>query len=199
MLEGLFRNTYEKAVISPLLRIPVVHRCNPLMLTMAGCVIGMSFAPLIILGWKWSALGALALSGFLDTLDGSVSRFQSSSSAKGAVWDIVCDRIVEFSVVLGLYFVDPVHRGFLTIGMLGSILLCITSFLVVGIFSENRSSGVKKSFHYSPGFIERAEAFLFWGAMAVAPHAFAALSCIFIALVAMTTAVRLFQFTKHSG
>lgn len=198
MLEGLCRNTYEKILISPLLKIPAVNRCRPIAITAAACLTGISFAPIIVAGWKWAALGALLLSGFLDTLDGSLSRFQNSASSKGAVWDIVCDRIVEFSVLFGLYSVDPSNRGLLTIGMLGSILLCITSFLVVGIFSENTSNGIKKSFHYSPGLIERAEAFLIWGAMALVPMAFAPLSCIFIVLVLITTAVRLWQFTQHA-
>lgn len=198
MLEGLCRNTYEKSLISPLLKIPAVNRCRPIAITIAGCLIGISFAPLIIAGWTWAALGALLLSGFLDTLDGSLSRFQNSASSKGAVWDIVCDRIVEFSILFGLYWVDPDYRGHLTIGMLGSILLCITSFLVVGIFSEKTTNGIKKSFHYSPGLIERAEAFLIWGVMAWAPKAFFHLSCVFIILVLITTGVRLWQFTKHN-
>lgn len=194
MLESLCRDTYEKTVVSTLLKVPAVQRCKPLAITTAACLIGVAFCPLLFFGWKWIALAALFLSGFLDTLDGAVSRYQNSSSAIGAVWDIVCDRIVEFSVLLGLYWVDPENRGLLTIGMLGSVLLCISSFLVVGIFSENQSPELKKSFHYSPGLIERAEAFLFWTVMVLVPQAFFALSCIFIALVLATTLLRLFQF-----
>lgn len=69
------------------------------------------------------------------------------------------DRVVEFVVVLALWFVAPQQRGLWCLLMLGSMLLCITSFLVVGIFSENQS---QKSFHYSSGLMERAEAFSFF-------------------------------------
>ena len=79
--------------------------------------------------------------------------------------------------------------------MLGSILLCVTSFLVVGIFSENSS---KKGFYYSPGLIERLEAFIFFICMLVLPMYFEALSIIFTILVVMTTVIRVMQFRTQS-
>ncbi|NCT57292.1 MAG: hypothetical protein GW760_06250 [Legionella sp.] len=72
--------------------------------------------------------------------------------------DITTDRFVEFVVLLALWSVSPQERGFCAILMLGSILLCITSFLIVGIFTANDSD---KGFRYSPGIMERAEAFSF--------------------------------------
>ena len=77
--------------------------------------------------------------------------------------------------------------------MLGSILLCITSFLVVGIFTPNHSS---KSFHYSPGLIERAEAFLFFIVMIFVPYYFTFFAFLFATLVALTALIRLWQFSK---
>ncbi len=198
MLEGLFRNTYQKTMIEPLLKIPAVQKLNPLAVTFSACVIGICFLPLLYVGWKWAAIGALVISGFLDTLDGSLARFQDSSSPKGAVWDIVCDRAVEFSIILGLYLQVPQQRGLLSLIMLGSILLCITSFLVVGIFTENQGSS-EKSFHYSPGIMERAEAFVFFIAMVLLPQAFVLLSSLFIGLVLMTTLIRLIQFSLRSS
>ena len=78
--------------------------------------------------------------------------------------------------------------------MLGSMLLCITSFLVVGIFVANDSH---KSFHYNPGIMERAEAFIFFIAMMLWPSAFVGLAMLFSLLVTLTAIIRLTQFYKQ--
>lgn len=197
MLEGLFRDTYQKTVIEPLLKFPAIQKLKPLTVTYTACLVGVCFLPFLYMGWKWAAITALVLSGFLDTLDGSLARLQNASSPKGAVWDIVCDRTVEFSIILGLFLQVPEQRALLSLNMLGSILLCITSFLVVGIFTGNEGNS-GKSFHYSPGIMERAEAFIFFIAMVLLPDAFVPLSSLFISLVLLTTLIRLVQFSiKH--
>lgn len=77
--------------------------------------------------------------------------------------------------------------------MLTSILLCVTSFLVVGIFTEKQT---EKSFYYSPGLIERGEAFFFFILMILFPSYFVLLSSLFILLVLLTTAIRVVQFAN---
>lgn len=44
----------------------------------------------------------LWISGYLDTVDGTMARQQRQSSAWGTVQDITFDRIVELSVIVGL-------------------------------------------------------------------------------------------------
>lgn len=46
----------------------------------------------------------------------------------GTILDIIFDRIVEFAIIFGLFTVDPVHRAGIALFMLGSILICVTSF-----------------------------------------------------------------------
>jgi phosphatidylglycerophosphate synthase len=149
--------------------------------------------PLLVFGWSKWALTALLFSGFLDTIDGSLARHTQRASSQGAALDICCDRLVEFSIVLGLYLVDPVTRGFDTLLMLGSVLLCVTTFLVAGIFSEQSSY---KSFYYSPGLIERTEAFILFFAMIAWPSQFYWLAPLFTLLVMLTAAIRLWQFSR---
>ena len=93
-----------------------------------------------------------------------------------------------------MWLVDPVHRALWCFLMLGSMLLCITSFLVVGIFVANDSH---KSFHYNPGIMERAEAFIFFIAMMLWPSAFVGLAMLFSLLVTLTAIIRLTQFYKQ--
>lgn len=191
MIEGHYRQIYQTFCVEPFL--PVCKKIRPENFTLLACLFGMMTFPMLALGYQWIPFILLLVSGFLDTLDGSLARYQNKSSAKGAVLDIVSDRIVEFSVVFGLYFFDPGLRGFASLLMLGSILLCVTTFLVVGIFTENNSS---KGFYYSPGIMERAEAFIFFFLMILFPSYFIPLAIIFSSLTFFTAFFRLWQFVS---
>lgn len=191
MIDSYYRQVYQKVCVAPIL--PFFNRLSPQTLTLSSCLLGLTVCPLIIFGFPWIAFFGLLLSGFLDTLDGSLARYLNLVSSKGAALDIVCDRIVEFAVIIGLFFVDANARAFPSILMLGSILLCITTFLIVGIFVENQSV---KSFFYSPGLIERGEAFLFFSIMILFPSAFFIAAYLFSALTLFTAIFRLWEFMK---
>ncbi len=191
MIDSYGRNIYQKALITPLL--PFFSRISPSTITLFAVISGMIVCPMLAFQWSYSAFAFLMLSGFLDTLDGSVARFQNRTTPFGAAFDITGDRIVEFSVILGLYLFNPEARGLSCILMLGSILICVTSFLVVGIFTQNNT---EKSFYYSPGLIERAEAFIFFGIMILFPSAFLIISSIFYVLVLFTALTRLYQLKQ---
>jgi archaetidylinositol phosphate synthase len=191
MIDSYYRQYYQKICIEPIL--PFFNQLSPQILTLAGCLSGLIVCPLLIFGFPWIAFLALLLSGFMDTLDGSLARYLKQMSAKGAALDIICDRIVEFAVILGLFFVDVNVRALPALLMLGSILLCVTSFLVVGIFTENQST---KSFFYSPGLIERSEAFIFFSILILFPSTFIVASYCFTALTCFTAFIRLREFIK---
>lgn len=179
MIDSYGRSLYQKALVDRLL--PVFSTLLPITLT--------SFALF------FCACGMLVVSGFLDTMDGSVARLKNQTSPFGAALDITSDRIVEFSVIFGLYFFDPENRALSCFLMLGSILFCVTSFLVVGIFTQNSS---EKSFHYSLGLMERAEAFIFSSFLILLPGYFIPKSTLFSGLVFLTGVYRLRQFKKST-
>jgi archaetidylinositol phosphate synthase len=192
MIDSYYRQAYQKVCVEPIL--PFFNRLSPQTLTLSSCLLGLIVCPLVIFDFPWIAFLALLLSGFLDTLDGSLARYLNLVSSKGAALDIVCDRIVEFAVSIGLFFVDANARAFPSLIMLGSILLCITTFLVVGIFVENQSM---KSFFYSPGLIERGEAFIFFSIMILFPSTFMVAAYLFSALTFFTAIFRLWEFMKR--
>jgi phosphatidylglycerophosphate synthase len=192
MLEQILRPHYQRALVDPLVSY-LPHRISPLLVTWLSGFIGLLFIPFLLLNRPFIAIGCLLISGYLDTLDGSLARFQNKTSDFGSVLDIIMDRLVEFAVIFSLYLFNPPQRALFVILMLGSILLCITSFLVVGIFTNNNSY---KSFHYSPGLMERAEAFLFFIAMTLMPHYFNQLASLFCCLVCWTAIIRLVEFKK---
>lgn len=191
MIDSYYRKAYQNVCVDPLL--PFFCRLSPQTVTLSSCLVGFVVCPLIIFDFPWIAFLALLVSGFLDTLDGSLARYLHRITSKGAALDIVCDRLVEFAVILGLFFVDTSIRALPSLIMLGSILLCVTTFLVVGIFVENQST---KSFFYSPGLIERGEAFVFFSIMIVFPSTFIVLAYLFSALTFLTAIFRLWEFMK---
>lgn len=193
MLEQSIRNPYQIWLVDPVARW-IGYHLSPITITILSGIIGLIFIPLIAEGYSLSAIIVLLISGYLDTLDGTLARFQKTNSDVGSLLDLMTDRVVEFAAVLGFYLLDPTHHALAAILMLGSMLICITSFLAVGIFTANDSH---KSFHYSPGLMERAEAFIFFIVMSLVPSAFVQLAYIFSALVLLTAILRIYQFIQQ--
>lgn len=191
MIDSYGRTLYQKVIVNPLL--PLFAHFSPTTVTCFALVAGISVLPLLALKYPGYAFAMLLISGFFDTLDGSLARFKNQTTPFGAVFDITGDRVVEFSVILGLYLFHPEERSLSCLMMLGSILFCVTSFLVVGIFTQNQ---MERSFHYSPGLIERAEAFIFFSIMILFPTIFFPVSYLFSGLVFLTGLARLWQFRR---
>ena len=196
MLETYCRPLYQKIAVNRVaLWLSNQGLVKPYQVSLAALILGLC-VPVALVGHQpLLASVLLLLSGYCDTLDGSLARCGEQSSPNGTVLDILCDRTVEFAVMLGLFLQAPESRGIWVIGMLGATLLCVTSFLVVGIFSENAS---QKSFHYSPGLIERAEAFLFFLMMLWMPSQFSGLALLYIVLVTGTAVYRAHQFMRQN-
>lgn len=193
MIDSYFRQPFQQYLVDPIARRYFVNRpANAI--TALACVSGLLVAPFLMFSMKLVALCMLAISGYLDVLDGTLARLQGASSAVGTVLDIVSDRIVEFAVVLGLYLAGPDLRAGTCLLMLGSMYICVTSFLVVGIFTENDS---EKGFHYSPGLIERGETFLFFALMILFPAYFNPIVVLYTLLVFSTAMIRVIQFVKQ--
>lgn len=192
MLEGYFRPAYQRYLVNPLAEsLATYTKINPHSITLISILFGIISSVCIMTGENSVACIFLLLSGYCDTLDGTLARIKKSSSMQGAVIDIVGDRIVEIAVIFGLFCVEPNSRAYASFWMLASSLICITSFLVVGIFSANQS---KKSFHYSPGLMERPEAFIFFVTMILVPNLFFLLAWVYTALVCFTAVYRISEF-----
>lgn len=195
MLEQKYRHHYQKIFITPILK--VACKFSPTAITVLSGIVGLLVIPAVYFHYPWLAVFILALSGYLDTLDGSVARACDSSSQLGGALDIVMDRIVESAVIFALYLVDPSH-GIACFLMLFANLICITSFLVVGIFVEQNSN---KSFFYHNGLIERAEAFIFYALMIILPGLFTPLAYAYIVLVLLSAFLhlRFFHFWQKDN
>lgn len=190
MLETYIRPSYQRLLVDPVAGA-LGKRISAVQLTLLSGIAGFLILPCLYVGAKIAAIVLLLFSGYLDTLDGTLARLTQQACDWGSVLDITTDRFVEFIVIFALWMIAPEVRSFWIIMMLGSILLCITSFLVVGIFTANES---EKGFYYSPGIMERAEAFAFFIAMILWPAYFSMLAFFFSLLVLLTAIIRLKQF-----
>jgi phosphatidylglycerophosphate synthase len=190
MIESYVRPIYQKIFCDPLARV-LGKNVSPNLITLTGTLVGLAIIPALYYDFINLALALLMITGIFDTLDGTVARLFQKDSSLGTVFDIIGDRIVEFSIVLGLFLISPETRALGCLLMLGSILICVTSFLVIGIFSKNES---QKGFHYSPGLMERPEAFLFFAAMMLLPTLFSELAFLFTFLVFLTAVIRVLEF-----
>jgi archaetidylinositol phosphate synthase len=192
MIDSYFRAPWQTLLIDRVAGLCALLKLKPHHLTILALILGMAALPALYWHYSWLAVFLLLASGLLDAADGTLARKLGLSSDAGCILDILADRSVEFAVVIGLYLYAP-ERGFLLLILLGSFYLCVTTFLLSGIFERNLS---KKSFHYSPGLIERAETFIYFPIVIIFEETFFWGTIIFATLVFFTAFKRFFEMLR---
>lgn len=194
MLEQYCRQGYQTMLVDPVAKVlPLIIK--PVHVTLFAGLAGVLMLPVLLMGYPVLSICLLLLSGYADTLDGTLARLRHQAGMMGSVLDILVDRLVESTVVVALFLLDPSVRGLMALLMLGSMLLCVTSFLVVGVFTPNNGA---KGFYYSAGMVERAEAFIMFILMIMLPSYFQLLSVVFVMLVLLTTIIRVLEFARYA-
>ena len=194
MIDSHFRGLWQRIFFDRLALFCARYSLLPHHLTILALILGLLCLPALYFHERLLAVIVLILSGILDATDGTLARKLKRSSNSGAILDIACDRAVEAAVVLGLYLYDPLNRGLLCLLLLSSFYLCVTTFLLSGIFSANTSN---KSFHYNAGLIERTETFIFFPIVILWDKAFFWASIVFMTLVFLTAFLRLREMLKQ--
>lgn len=193
MIEAHLRPLYQTICVDPIAsRYGRYFSAN--FVTLLAFLTGLAIFPCLVFHQNFLAILFLIMTGYFDTLDGTVARYRNQTSDLGTMLDIMSDRFIEVSIVMGLFMVNPATRAMMSLCMISSILMCVTSFLVVGIFSANDSN---KGFYYSPGLMERAEAFLLFALMIIFESHFKSLSIMFSALVMLTAMIRILEFASN--
>jgi len=168
-------------------------------LTVIGLIIGLASALLILFSefssWTFGfiicSMVLMFVSFFFDVLDGAVARLEKPS-VFGGILDIFCDRTVEVSIIMALISTDPSTLMWPGIFSLGSIILCITMFLIIGgSVKEIDLEDSKKVIYYRHGLMERSETLIFLLLITIlVPWRFILLM-IFAILVLITALLRL--------
>jgi phosphatidylglycerophosphate synthase len=155
-------------------------------------IIGSFAALLVYLELPLIAVTLLWISGFLDSVDGSIARKNNNASSWGTVLDITFDRIVEILMIISLALIYP-STHFLMMILLSSIIISMTIFLTVGTVSKKE--GIK-SFYYQAGFAERTEGFIFLTLMTLFPARIIFFIFLFAAAILFTAGQRILEARK---
>jgi len=190
-----FKEGYEKVV-----RKVFLGRISANQLTIIGLVIGLIGSLFIYLSSVYTELSITfivsaviftIISFLIDTLDGSVARFEGPTIF-GGILDIFCDRLVEVSIIIAIVATDPsslVWPGMFTIA---AMVLCISMFLIVGgIIKRDESDKNSKVIRYQGGLMERSETFFFLLAAIILIPWRSLVLWIFAILVFLTAVLRL--------
>ena len=191
MIEQKLRPFIQSTLVNSVAKF-LVGKCKPNTITILSFIVGLVSAICVFVNPYLSVM-LLLLSGYFDVLDGSLARLRGSSSNIGTMLDILSDRFVESFMIIAIFTYQP-QLAWVGLFMMMSILVCISSFLLVGIFTQNDT---QKSFYYSPGLIERAETFIFFIIMIIFPSLVFCLGLIYTILVLWTTAYRCYEFYLH--
>jgi phosphatidylglycerophosphate synthase len=173
-------------------------RLTPNAITVAALCIGISSGVLAAFGLYFPALALLWLSGLLDVLDGTVARLTGKTSKLGAYMDLIFDRLVEASVVLGFYLSMP-RFALASLVFFISVIFNFTTFTVAGALFQN--SG-EKSMHYDVGIAERTETFIVFSLMLLFPALGGTILMVFNGIIFLTGAIRFYkiiQYSKNEG
>ena len=174
------------SLLTAIARVLLRFGINANSLTYFALVSGLSAGLLFYFLHPGGALLYLALSGLADAVDGRVARLGKGSTPWGGVLDLVCDRIVEAAVLLGIALPHPyLHVPALVLAATWYVNLCV--FLAVGAASERQR---EKVIVYSPGLVERGEAIFFATFAGLWPQWAAPVAYLYAALEVLTAAQR---------
>jgi phosphatidylglycerophosphate synthase len=107
------------------------------------------------------AVSLMTLSFVLDALDGALARIEKPTTF-GGILDIFSDRTVEVLIIISIISVDPQNLIWPGIISLGSIILCLTMFLLIGGTVKNKNlEDSQKVIYYRTSVMERSETLIF--------------------------------------
>lgn len=121
-------------------------KINPNIITVAGLLVSVLAAYLFAVGDLLMGGVFIALSGFVDILDGAVARKNSTTTPFGGVLDSTMDRFADAFILIGI-----IYGGFSN--WLIGILALHASITVSYVRARAESEGIKSNV----GFAERPE------------------------------------------
>jgi len=136
------------------------------------------------------------ISFLIDTLDGSVARFEGPTIF-GGILDIFCDRLVEVSIIIAIVATDLSNLVLPGMFTLAATILCISMFLIVGgIIKRDELDKKSKVIRYQGGLMERSETFFFLLAAIILIPWRSVVLWVFALLVFLTALLRLKKYFK---
>lgn len=123
--------TGKDFILKPFFKVLTFVRITPLFISIIALILGIAAAFYLSIS-RQIFLILIALSVFFDMVDGGLARYQKKASEKDFWLDYICDRIVVFSVMIGVVFSTD-------IGIL-YLLVPLAYLLVHLIYAWNRKN-----------------------------------------------------------
>lgn len=162
--------------------------------TLAGLVLGLACAGVIIAGLDGLALALLAANRIADGLDGAIAR-TTAATDRGGYLDIVLDFVFYGAVPLAFVLRDPALNGVAGAVLLFAFYVNGASFLAFAALAAKRgletSSRGSKSIYFSAGLVEGTETILCFALMILFPAWFPVLALVFAGLTLLTALGRI--------
>ncbi len=192
MIDSKYRKVFQPS-FDMIGKLAVKTRLSPNQITAIALIAGVSSGVLIANNKMLLATGLLLFSGLLDVLDGTVARLTNKSSPIGAFLDMIFDRMVEASVILGFYFIHPEFSLAYLLFFI-SVIFNFSTFTVAGALFKNTG---KKSMHYDSGMAERSETFITFILMMMFPVYSGTILFFFTIIVFLTGIIRSHSIIKY--
>lgn len=199
MLDKWLSKTKLRTFIEKFVKRVFYNKISANQVTILALVIGALSAISIFLSgiliWEVELIISAAILMFIsflfDAIDGVLARLEKSTIF-GGILDIFCDRTVEVIIIISLISNDPIRLMWPGVFSLGSTVLCISMFLLLGaVVKEDHLNEVEKVIYYRPGLMERSETFIFLFSITVIISMRLLLLWIFAGLVFLTAILRL--------
>ena len=182
LISDKLRDSYY-SVLDPIITFSIRHNANPNVITVIGFIVA-AFAAVFAGSGRFVLAGIfLLLSGWCDTIDGSIARRSGRVSKFGALFDSVLDRYSEMMVYFGFAYYFLRIEAYLTvlalaIGLGGSLMVS---------YVRARAEGL--GFQCQVGILQRSERILLLVFGAVISRVLLVIAIWIIAFLSNATAI----------
>jgi len=192
MLDNKMRKILDPAMEKIAAKLSVLG-LTPNKITLIGFGLGLLSALIIATGNFLLALPILLLSRLADGLDGTLARYQGTSSDFGGFLDITLDFAFYGAIPLGFIIAEPSANAIAGAVLIVSFYVNGGSFLAYATMAEKQGlkGSPSKSLLYSTGLAEGTETIVVFVAFCLFPNWFSVLAYIFAAVVFYTAFSRI--------
>jgi phosphatidylglycerophosphate synthase len=193
MLDGVMRRLIDP-VLDRVARHLAASGLRADHVTLAGFLLGMGCAAMIVVQSDGLALLLLALGRFADGLDGALAR-ATRVTDRGGFLDITLDFLFYGSIPLAFALRDPQQCALAAAVLLAAFYANGASFLAFSALAAKRGMETNvrgsKSLYFTTGLAEGTETIAVFAAFILAPQWFGALAYVFAVLCMITCFARI--------
>lgn len=181
MLDAIIRKRIDPP-LAVIAHQAVKWRISATAVTVAGFVLGLAAAGLVVAQLYSAAVVALLACGFLDGMDGAIAR-QTRTTDLGGFLDVVLNFVIYVAVVFSFALADPPANALAAAFLTTSLMLPAVTYLAYEMFAAKR--GLGGDFHgttalyYLSRLTEGTETFVCLLLMCLFPAWFATIAVVY--------------------